>query len=566
MISNAIHISTELSTLKKTIFALLIVFCLSVASDVEASTEYSQLIYGENVGEFGYQGLVYQPGSSIAKDYTALAFKVVNAIDRIETPVPDAGCASLNGLGITSTTTGSIDRTLTGGTLVGGICRYTISGGASNLPVGYAFNGFSFGGVQYIPKGSFLNDGVTWDTQHGDAKYTDGGMAFQLCATSCTEAFEYNTIDESYTHIISFTPENNDVYATSSTRDGVEGATTTISVYFYINEDDVGTFEGITTKIENDDQNTVLSNFLGISDYKFVDTCDTSLNLDFTCDVGINHYEKEIWLPTGNYIVHVSMQGSFLTIVNPFTSGYQNASESQDETNPVAQYHQYTIGGGTFLGRLRQSTTNQLENVLSDPASTNTPSIVDCAVTDFHFKDCLVFALIPTTADLKHFGDTISLGVLSKFPLGYVWNIYQVLISTSSLALPVVDATVPNGVIGTGAHIRLEISSTTLAYLWNATTSTFVNSSAPSTETYLQIVSYYWNIVVYMAVLMYILRRILGTGLIGDVWNVESEPFKEGVRYIKSKRTPKDVRDMKINNETSLSPSEWENQKRNRLL
>lgn len=410
-----------------------------------------------------------------------------------------------------------------------------------------------------------------------DEDYTSSeavGAEFALLGTGMPEYFKVlaGSADACgpETMVCDFTPANGEVMATSSTRDGVDGATSTIEVYYYIAEEDVGTFTGISTKISQDDQNGVLHNTVDllstIGPTEFTYICDTLLDNDIPCNAGLNHFSRDIWLPVGNYIVHVSLQHSLLTIVNPFTGIFNAASESQDNSVKTAQYHQYQVGGGTYLGRLRQSTTNQLENILVGDDSTTTPSIDDCSVLDFQFKDCMTFAFIPTTNDIKKFGSTISVGVLSKFPVGYVWNFYTILLSSTTAALPVIDATIPDGVAGAGSHIRLEITSDTLSYLMNATTSRFTNASAPSTQSFASIVGYYWNILVYIGVGGYILSRVMGSHVIGSLWAEETQPIRSLSARYKEYRGNKDVRRMKITDNSNYTQQEWKNAKDNRLM
>jgi len=246
------HTNTEMNkTMKTRSFHLLLLFVLSFLSiqllngnTVSAATEYSQLFFDQNVGESGYIGLVYQPASPTVKDYDTVAFTIgANVIDVVEVPIPDAGCSSLNGLGIVAKT-GNLNRSLSSGTQVGSICRYSISGGAGNLPTGYEFNSISFAGADdYILKGSTANDGATWDTQHGDVKYINGGFAFQFCNTSCSQSFTPTPPDNTATRIWISVPANNSTTTTP----------TTFTINYYLNSstngDDIPT--GINLKIYN---------------------------------------------------------------------------------------------------------------------------------------------------------------------------------------------------------------------------------------------------------------------------------------------------------------------------
>ena len=105
--------------------------------------------------------------------------------------------------------------------------------------------------------------------------------------------------------------------------------------------------------------------------------------------------------------------------------------------------------------------------------------------------------------------------VLTSFPIGYVTDFVKIISTTSTSTLKVIDATVPSGVIGTGARIQLNMYKVLDPYLY-ATTSRFINSSASSTKTFYEITSYYWNLLVYISVVFYILLRIFGSHMIPD--------------------------------------------------
>jgi len=367
-----------------------------------------------------------------------------------------------------------------------------------------------------------------------------------------------------YTHIIDFSPANDEVIQATTTDDRGEGATSTIVVNYEIASSDLDWFHGITVYVTHKDQNTVYG-FARASDYAFEDDCIIE-GEPLVCTAGVHQYTREIWLPSGGYSVHVNMQRDFLSLVNPFTMLINSNAESMDDSMPMAQYHQYIVGQGTFLSNLRQSENNRLENILNSTSSSSTASIADCAITDFRFRECLAFTFIPSTRDVSDFGSKISTTILTKFPVGYVWNFYTILLSSSTASLPVIDATVPQGVAGAGAHIRLEINADTLSYLMNATTSQFNNESAPSTATFASIVGYYWNIMVYLAVGSYILTRVMGSHVIGSLWSEETEPVRTLSGRYKEWKGNADIRHMKIHDYRKESQSSWHNIKKNRLM
>lgn len=328
--------------------------------------------------------------------------------------------------------------------------------------------------------------------------------------------------DDTSTHIIQITPANNAIITPDVS--GL-GATTTIEVVYYINPDDVEGFRGISIWVNNVNQNTIygLSN---TSDYTFIWTGQSDPDL-LPTEAGQHTFTYTVWLPNGGYAIHARMQNNFMGMVNPFTSAFLKSAESQDNSVPTAQYHYYQVGTGTFLSNLRQGAGNQLENILSaTTTSSSTPSIADCKPLDFDFGKCMSITFVPSGKDLKDFGSVVSTGMLSKFPLGYVWNFYQILLSTSTRAIPLISAKMPQAMAGQGAQLDLAINANTLDFVWNATTSAFLNVSAPDTRTFEEIVGDYWNIVVYISIGLYLLMRIMGSGIIGSWFKDERMTYR----------------------------------------
>jgi len=48
----------------------------------------------------------------------------------------------------------------------------------------------------------------------------------------------------------------------------------------------------------------------------------------------------------------------------------------------------------------------------------------------------MALAFIPSSTQIRNFGQTLSEGVLSKFPLGYAWSILRVLGTTTTINAP----------------------------------------------------------------------------------------------------------------------------------
>jgi len=102
--------------------------------------------------------------------------------------------------------------------------------------------------------------------------------------------------------------------------------------------------------------------------------------------------------------------------------------------------------------------------------------------------------------------------------LGYLTDAISILATSTVGSLTAIDAYVPSVLPGGGSHIRLDITGAFDSTL-NATTSIYKNSSASSTQTFYQITSYYWNLLIYIALAIFLLSRILGSHIIGRIGN-----------------------------------------------
>jgi len=130
--------------------------------------------------------------------------------------------------------------------------------------------------------------------------------------------------------------------------------------------------------------------------------------------------------------------------------------------------------------------------------------------TTFDVLGCLGYIFVPQKDIISGSLTSFASSTLSQLPfIGAFWL-------TATGTVPIISATIPNGIVGAGAHIDLDVAHS-LDFILNATTSSFTNSSASSTQTFYQITSYYWNIIIYLALAFYILSRLLSSHLFGGI-------------------------------------------------
>lgn len=174
----------------------------------------------------------------------------------------------------------------------------------------------------------------------------------------------------------------------------------------------------------------------------------------------------------------------------------------------------FIVGQRTALDIAMASTSEALITALLT-GTTTSQSVIRCNPWDFDIMICLISLIIPPQSVLQNDFEILRDGFLSKWPLGYVTRMIEIFASSTNSQIPVISATIPSGVIGAGASITLDANHA-LDFILNATTSGFLNSSASSTDTLYEITSYYWELIVYACLGLYILRRILGSHLIGS--------------------------------------------------
>lgn len=303
------------------------------------------------------------------------------------------------------------------------------------------------------------------------------------------------------THIISLTP--------------IEGTTTqnpvTFGMEYYISPNDIGLVKGIKITLHNIDQNVLFLSDLSPSDIYFYDRTSATSS-------GYFNFSTTTTIGEGNYRIEAQLEGTtILGIINPLR-GVLGVIDYKS--------HQFIVGASTFLGNISQSSYNALNNYYaSSTATTTTGMIASCNVfTDGSFIKCLTYLFVPDQKFVKDSIENVKNNILTHFPLGYISDAYSILATTSTTTLTVVDATLP--MFG-NPHIYLNISHS-LDYILNATSSIFNNISASSTQTFYQITSYYWKIIVYILAGFYILARIIGGFIMPEFgeWQFKNEGIK----------------------------------------
>jgi len=154
---------------------------------------------------------------------------------------------------------------------------------------------------------------------------------------------------------------------------------------------------------------------------------------------------------------------------------------------------------------------SQLQERLNDALASTTLNITtNCNPLggSFDISNCLLGILYPGN---EVFVEDLAL-LRAMPPWGYVFRLYDIMSDTASTSMVIFAATVPNGVPGAGGTITLDLNHS-LDFILNST-STFRTAEASSTRTFYEITSFYWDIIVYLGLAFYVLKRLLGSQLV----------------------------------------------------
>jgi len=176
----------------------------------------------------------------------------------------------------------------------------------------------------------------------------------------------------------------------------------------------------------------------------------------------------------------------------------------------------FSVGSTTESGHIQQSIASSTALELQESQYANGYSLSACNPLsgDWNVVDCVLSMFLPdndfTARKLGEMSDTVT----NSWPIGYITDFVRIISTTTIGTLTPIDATLPTGLPGAGSHITLDFTNV-LDPVLNATTSVFVNSSAPSTDTFFEITNEYWKKICYLLAVAYILARIMGSHLLG---------------------------------------------------
>jgi len=329
---------------------------------------------------------------------------------------------------------------------------------------------------------------------------TSGGTFFDyihLIRTGGVWVINGSSLDgssSSVSRIIQITPENEEIVATSTSQD--------IDIDGFLAEQDLNDYSKLRVHIENS-----AKAFENCSSVVCSEFDNNGISLDFEYNILVegffNYSSTTQSLPIGKYWVTATIEKGDYCFLGVCAVTQTIASKSTT----------FTVSTTTKADKLKTNTVEYLA-LLEEGGQ----SFENCGISDFNLflcgSDLITWSFVPTSDAVSYFGTTIYEDVLTKFPVGYLTDFILIMSTTTVGSLTIIDATIPSALpFGQGQHIELDLAGQ-LDYILNATTSVFSTAEASSTETFYEITSYYWNIIISMLAFFYVLSRILGSHLI----------------------------------------------------
>lgn len=298
---------------------------------------------------------------------------------------------------------------------------------------------------------------------------------------------------DDFTHFETVTPPDNSFFSFPS-------GTIDVGYTGVLGENDFNSGSRVVLCVENGD--TFLQNLGGSCVNNQFLQASFFLDVQDLVNSGLFSFDTTLSaLPLGRYYITATIQkGS-----NCFL-GFCFASETV-----LATSTRFLVGTTTVADLLVQQRID-FDNGLN--VATTSALSINCSLLQFDFFQCstnlAILLFLPSQSEQDSFINGLRSGVLTHFPLGYITDFVDIVSTTTTRDLVVLQATVPPGIPGAGASITLDLAHS-LDFILNATSSSFISGFATSSATFYEITSGYWRIFVYIMALFYVLSRILGS-------------------------------------------------------
>lgn len=351
-----------------------------------------------------------------------------------------------------------------------------------------------------VMDGSSFNSGKSTNGANNDD--TNGGFAFQLCNSSCDEDFIEN---EYTTRFISIDPSFEEYVST----------TTTIGAQVYINADDYEDGMYLSMSFTNQTLSLVGGSALDA----FNSANNTGQEIKLPLSVGLNNVSTSTtFLSAGR------TNGTWKVISPSFFGTLPIIGFLFPTNNVIATTSYFYIGYKSGLDSAVDLGGASLSEYILTGTTTGANTILNCSnLLSGGITPCITSLLIPNAVTLQNDFTRLRDGFLSVWPLGYVSRLIEIFLDTATSSIPVFSATIPNGIVGAGSTISLDLNHS-IDYVLNATSYPYSATSSTFYET----TSFYWNIIVYVLLGLYILRRVIGSHIIDDNPLLQNTKTKSG--------------------------------------
>jgi len=345
-----------------------------------------------------------------------------------------------------------------------------------------------------------------------DSSYPYGTCSGTSCGTlkdpyfNAVGTFSFAPYTESFdTHIISLSPSNGSTTPTA------------IPVHFnlsaYISEDDIGDFLGVSITLHNIDQNVFLLSDLSSSDLVLLDQVQATTSGLFT-------YSTSTILADGNYRLNAVLEATVFggLFTNPF-SGVLGIIDEQST--------QFIVGSSTFIGNISQNSYEQYGNILASTTATSTGALASTcnplrnnistaflnignsvSAMDFNPVSCLSFLFIPDAGYTEFVLTNLKENVITHFPFGYLTRFYNVLATSTVIALPEISYT-----FGSSSPAVLDgktFSIDVYDYLGSTSPINSIRTDDGEDQSIWDVVDPIFTVMVSIAVLFVIINDLLG--------------------------------------------------------
>ena len=416
----------------------LLILLLSLPDKVNAATVYSQpyndvvwdLSTASNLNEIH----IYGPGG-LSSNYPSgvLPFSVPGSFDTIEVELNAGTCTDVylnNGLGLVlwsgGSYMGSINptsvaaRTNSAGQSVCDLSIPSQTAGSyeATLNVGAANTGLKL-------LGSFLNDGQSVD-RNSPANYVSGGIAFQLCNTSCDQNFRAPNLS-TLTRIDSVTPSDGSTISTSTT--ATVGASGFVNTADYVS----GMFLEIKYMRTSSSQAAVAN----------VQNLFTTLDFDISGPGLFTVSTTTSIVNVGQYTLITSLRSP--SLINNFWNfiGFGQFATLGINTSTSTVF---TAAHLTDYDIFVASTTQAINAYSSSSGFASSTCVVSVS---FDFNNCMSYLFFPNIPMIMTAVDSFRSGFLSYAPWGYFTRFVTIMAGQSTTTLPSFDVPITFAADGT---------------------------------------------------------------------------------------------------------------------